>query len=144
MLTQSEIIAASKKAARGAGFAWGMAEEAAWACNNLFKAGHDGFTPLLEILEAADGQKHPFALGEDGPKCGLTLGVYFLDSRQSSNDAPNDVIGKQVFLSILGAIDTASDPCHPPNIVPDKLLAFAARTYVPETAESRLRGAGEG
>ncbi|MDA8799639.1 DUF3726 domain-containing protein [Amylibacter sp.] len=43
MLTESEILAYAKKATRGAGFSWGMAEEAAMATLRLYNAGYDGF-----------------------------------------------------------------------------------------------------
>jgi len=57
LLTESEIFSFAKKAARGAGFSWGMAEEAAMATLNLYKSGYDGFLELISILENADGKK---------------------------------------------------------------------------------------
>ncbi|MGI9348802.1 MAG: DUF3726 domain-containing protein, partial [Amylibacter sp.] len=53
MLTESEIFSFAKKAARGAGFSWGMAEEAAMATLILHKSGYDGFLELISILENA-------------------------------------------------------------------------------------------
>lgn len=139
MLTQSEIIATSKKATRGAGFAWGMAEEAAWACNALFNAGQNGFDPLLEILENADDANRPI-----DAQCGLALGVYYMDCHKSDHGAPENIIGKGIFYALLGAPNKYPNPCETPAKFPTRLLEFAARTYVPESAESRLKGAGEG
>jgi len=43
LLTESEILAYAKKATRGAGFSWGMAEEAAMATLRLYKQDMMGF-----------------------------------------------------------------------------------------------------
>ena len=46
-----EIFATAKKAARGAGYPWGLAEEAAYAARWLAGHGFDGVTPLARLLE---------------------------------------------------------------------------------------------
>lgn len=83
MLTESEILAYAKKATRGAGFSWGMAEEAAMATLRLYNAGYDGFLELTSILENADGQKQPLDIKIKVP-CGLTLGTFYLDCSKKS------------------------------------------------------------
>ena len=72
MLTRSEIFAYAKKATRGAGFSWGMAEEAAQATVALYVAGHDGFAALVPVLQNADGKTQPLS-----DACGLTSGHVF-------------------------------------------------------------------
>ena len=51
----SEIEALSKKAARGAGFGWGMADEAAKATRWLCKHDFDGCQALVNLLELMGG-----------------------------------------------------------------------------------------
>lgn len=48
-----------QKATRGAGFTWGMAEEAAVATLKLYIAGYDGFSDLALILVNADKKINP-------------------------------------------------------------------------------------
>ncbi|MEP5731372.1 MAG: DUF3726 domain-containing protein [Sulfitobacter sp.] len=84
----NEIEALSKRAARGAGYSWGMAEEAARASRWL--ASHDlaGPAHLLEVLEQNDGVSHqllaPVALtgvwcAASGTLCPLAAGVTLND-----------------------------------------------------------------
>jgi hypothetical protein len=133
MLTRSEIFAYAKKATRGAGFSWGMAEEAAHATLTLYISGHDGFAALIPILEHADGKPQPMP-----DTCGLTLGTYLADCEISAGD--QDVVGPDIFKTLCGAMAQGdlAFPDDAPKIVKD----FAQRTYVPDSEESRLRGAG--
>jgi hypothetical protein len=133
MLTRSEIFAYAKKATRGAGFSWGMAEEAATACVNLYVAGVDGFAALIPILQNADGQAQPMS-GD----CGLTLGVYLADCGTSPTG--QDVIGADIFNALCATLPTGDQPF--PDDAPKIIRDFAQRTYVPDSAESRARGAG--
>lgn len=52
----NEIEALSKKAARGAGLSWGLAEEAAMAVRWLTAYGFDGVLHLADLLEKHDGK----------------------------------------------------------------------------------------
>lgn len=64
-----EVEAMAKKAARGAGYSWGIAEEAAKATRWLCAAGFDGVATLAKVLQTVDGQDlatmTPSALGGD-------------------------------------------------------------------------------
>lgn len=55
-LSLSEIEAIALKAARGAGFSWGLAEEAAFAARWLAEQGLDGLTPLARHLDRSLGE----------------------------------------------------------------------------------------
>ena len=137
MLTESEIFSFAKKAARGVGFSWGMAEEAAMATLNLYKSGYDGFLELISILENADGKKHPLDISVQAP-CGLTLGTYYSDCCKKADNV--EVIGQLIFQSLCGDLKTKNAKF--PEDAPEIIKKFAHRTYVPDSEESRLRGAG--
>ena len=51
----SEIDALCRLAARGAGYPWGLAEEAGRAARDLWKGGADGPGAVLAVLRALDG-----------------------------------------------------------------------------------------
>ncbi|MEB8387380.1 DUF3726 domain-containing protein [Rhodobacteraceae bacterium KMM 6894] len=54
----NEIGSLTRKAARGAGFSWGMAEEAGRAARWLAGVGLPGPEALADLLEATDGMAH--------------------------------------------------------------------------------------
>ncbi len=121
MLTESEIFSFAKKAARGAGFSWGMAEEAAMATLNLHKSGYDGFLELISILENADGKKQPLDISVQVP-CGLTLGTYYSDCCKKADNV--EVIGQLIFQSLCGDLKTknAKFPEDAPEIIKNLLI----------------------
>lgn len=133
MLTRSEIFAYAKKATRGAGFSWGLGEEAAQATVALYVAGHDGFAALVPVLQNADGKTQPLS-----DACGLTLGTYLADCGIAPSG--QEVIGSILFNALCGHIAKGDKPF--PQNAPQIIQDFAQRTYVPDSAESRLRGAG--
>tara|TARA_R110002124_G_scaffold5220_9_gene32622 strand:+ start:5982 stop:6395 length:414 start_codon:yes stop_codon:yes gene_type:complete len=137
MLTRSEIFSNAKKATRGAGFSWGMAEEAATATVALYCVGQDGFAALIPILKNADGKPHPLSI-ETTPVCGLTLGTYLADCAKPV--AQGDVIGEQIMHALCGSLPEGTP--NFPHSIPKQIQDFAFRTYVPDSAESRRRGAG--
>ncbi|MCH2250192.1 MAG: DUF3726 domain-containing protein [Cognatishimia sp.] len=65
----NEIDAQAKKAARGAGYSWGLAEEAGKATVWLCARGVDGVAELAALLEDAPA----------GPNCALTQGTRLSD-----------------------------------------------------------------
>ncbi|RMH40079.1 MAG: DUF3726 domain-containing protein [Alphaproteobacteria bacterium] len=83
-----EVEAVARKAARGAGYSWGMAEEAGRAARWLCAAGLDGAGLLAEALAAADGtdpaELAPRALddwrGPSGRLCPLMAGAALSDA----------------------------------------------------------------
>jgi len=114
-----------------------MAEEAARAVTTLYENGHDGFGALEPILVHADGKKHPLMI--TGAKvCGLTLGVHLMDVQQTVSD--QSVIGRGIALALTEPL--SQGPIPRPDEAPKLIQDLAQRTYVPESAESRARGAG--
>ena len=53
----NEVEALAKKATRGAGYPWGLAEEAAKATRFLVENGFDGCASLIDVLRRFDGHK---------------------------------------------------------------------------------------
>ncbi|SFK53611.1 DUF3726 domain-containing protein [Shimia haliotis] len=89
----NEVEAMAKKAARGAGYAWGMAEEAGWATRWLCARDLDGCAALAMALQEINGTKiRPisFENGElrvaEGAACpvhaGAALSDFAADLRQ--------------------------------------------------------------
>ncbi len=84
MQSLSEIDTTSKRAARGAGFSWGIAEEIGKAIRNLELFGLPGITNLNLYLKKI-GNKHPEKINkidkENNNKelCPIYCGVAFLD-----------------------------------------------------------------
>ena len=102
-LSRNEVESLAAKAARGAGFPWGAAEEAGFSAGWLHDAGFDGLTPLLSHLQSlaqADWhQMRPrWTLGgwdsqkEGIPVCPIALGMALSDFAEvgtKENDLPS-------------------------------------------------------
>ncbi len=113
----NEIEATSKKAARGAGYSWGMAEEAGKAARWLCIQGQDGCAILAGFLGQNDGQ----VLANHRPRdlsgvwsaksnlCPLTAGA-------ALSDCAHDLTTDEITLSEVA--------------YPALLLPFAARVAV--------------
>ncbi|WP_306150278.1 MULTISPECIES: DUF3726 domain-containing protein [unclassified Roseibium] len=67
-LSLNEVEALAKKAARGAGYSWGLAEEAAMATRWLCARDIDGCRELAELLAARDGNGY----ADSAPVLGLS------------------------------------------------------------------------
>ncbi|MTJ05579.1 MAG: DUF3726 domain-containing protein [Sediminimonas qiaohouensis] len=81
-LSRPEIQALGTKAARGAGYAWGQAEEAGWAAGWLARAGLPGAAILLNVLKAQPLAPPAPASGHwkaKGPQCPLCTGLALQD-----------------------------------------------------------------
>jgi hypothetical protein len=89
-LSRNETESLCMKAARGAGFSWGLAEEAGFAAGWLAAQGIDGTAPLLALLTeklaqpAESGRPRPtpahWRCMGDGPLCPITTGAALVDS----------------------------------------------------------------
>lgn len=95
--SRSEIEAMAVKAARGAGFDWGMAEEAGMAVRRLVEAFLPGPSLVLACLEAPRGSfplmsSRTWHAPSDGVLCPLATGVALSD-RAAMFDGPgaNDI-----------------------------------------------------
>lgn len=86
-LSLNEVEATAKRAARGAGYGWGISEEAAKATRWLCARGIDGTAELLGVLEqgftAAQQDHVPQMIQGDwqgaGPLCPLSTGALLSD-----------------------------------------------------------------
>lgn len=95
ILSLNEIEALSRKATRGAGYPWGLAEEAGRAVRWLCVRGMDGGAVLADLLDQRDGQTlsgaTPVLSGDtwgavDGPLCPLITGAAVSDMALSLSD----------------------------------------------------------
>lgn len=92
----NEVEATAKRAARGAGYDWGLAEEAAKATRWLCAQGLDGAVVLASLMEAgyaAELQSHvPQSLECDwrgeAPLCPLATGAALSDCAARLQEAP--------------------------------------------------------
>ena len=164
-----EIGSLSLRAVRGAGHPWGVAEEASWAVRWLIRAGLPGANALADALEAgdlsallngisaADLAEAPARLRPSD----AMLTLPFLARLAQPGDAL--CYGAPAFRIARTACDldlpdteldlgervpdwpaTLKTRAEVPTEVYARLQVFAARTYAPETEESRARGAGAG
>lgn len=80
----NEVSALAKKAARGAGYSWGMAEEAGWAVWWLCRQGVDGAGLLADFLRDEVQSVPVYEAGHwrlaSGALCPLHAGVALSDS----------------------------------------------------------------
>lgn len=94
-LSRNEVESLGLKAARGAGFSWGLAEEAGLGLGWLWAEGIDATAVLLALLTARGaGQGRPVpgpgrwrAAKEGAPLCPIALGAALLD-RAGLADGP--------------------------------------------------------
>ena len=78
----NEVAAMIGKAARGAGYDWGMTEEAAKAARWLCAQGLDGcgvFAALLNVSRKAQAKVEPGRIFGDAPLCPLSAGTALSD-----------------------------------------------------------------
>ena len=97
ILSRNETESLCMKAARGAGFSWGLAEEVGFATGWLAAQGIDGAAALLEMLTrklvrpAIIGTPRPvpghWQSFDDSPLCPIQLGVALVD-RAALEDSP--------------------------------------------------------
>ena len=188
-LSLNEVEGLAAKAARGAGLAWGLADDAGRSARWLAAHGADWADSLLALLDAPPGPEG----------CPLHQGCFLADSAVGPADLPTGAVARPAWLLPpllaaasrrglpmtlrLGDIDIAAgadgasaarpwpeiwalaaatcdarigtaSPALAFALLPAtgraalapaqaaRLHAYAARTYVPASAESRARGAG--
>ncbi|MDX8534810.1 DUF3726 domain-containing protein [Mesorhizobium sp. VK25A] len=185
-LSLNEVETLSAKAARGAGFSWGLAEDIGRAARRIAVKDENWGMALLSLLENAQSFAPPdparaarWRKGEadkpaETPLCPIQTAALLLDDPLPASVLPLTIIGVglPVWLdAMLGR--SAVRVAHPaPLRTPSAdvviegraaiaapvtgrrgaidgdtlaaLNAFAARTYVPESERSRVRGAGGG
>jgi hypothetical protein len=182
-LNEAETLAA--KAARGAGFSWGLADEIGRATRAMAAQSESWSEALLALARASGAFEAPdrerIARWRQGkrdaagarPLCPVRTAALLLDDAAELGAGPLRIahVGLPVWLGAMlkrsevwiadvggpmasgdvtirrGADPARSDGARRASIMPETLAAlnaYAARTYVPESARSRLRGAGGG
>jgi Protein of unknown function (DUF3726) len=181
-LNEAEALAA--KAARGAGFSWGLADEIGRAARAMATEGAGWSEALLALAGAAGDFEAPdreriarWRRGEQDtggarPLCPVRTAALLIDDPADLGAGPLRIahVGLPIWLGAMlrrsgtwvadveprsatgdVTIRRGSDPARcgarRATIAPETLAAlnaYAARTYVPESARSRRRGAGGG
>ncbi|MEM7545845.1 MAG: DUF3726 domain-containing protein [Pseudomonadota bacterium] len=130
-LSLGEAEALITKAARGAGYPWGVAAEAGAAARNLIASGAEGARIFADVLEHAAKTMPP------EHKCPIRRGLYRADG--GTPDGPvTDAAVEAAFLPM----PACKTRCDLDAETFERLNQLAARTYAPITEESRQRGAG--
>jgi len=145
-----EIETHCRKAARGAGYHWGEAEEMAKATRWLCAHGVNGAEQCLTLLEAVDGNCADYRATldtlqgtHDGAVCGLSLGCALADRKLETLPEGIDIIAPLIAKGVMRAdVGNAAPFTEISDTVWKALNGFAHRTYVPSTEESRMKGAG--
>jgi len=119
-LSRNEIESLCMKAARGAGFSWGLAEEAGFAAGWLAARGIDGTAPLLRLLKQRS--RHPAAAG--APR--LTPG--FWHCSDSATLCPIATGAALLDTALLADGPLRRDIRLDPVSIPVLILPFLART----------------
>ena len=125
----AELRAELLKAGRGAGLPLGVAEDIAWAADWIRA---EALQQVLDGLGTEDGRKD------------LTATVNALDAR---NLGAEPELSGPLWQALMACQAQAAPPTETLEIGDAQwqaLTGYAARTYVPETDQSRLRGAGAG
>lgn len=132
-LSLGEIEALVTKAARGAGYPWGLASEAGAAARRLTAGGAPGADHFAVFLAAA-------AEGAIADECPIRAGLFIADGGRAE-DAPSPWPEIRDAVAHPGREGDVTR-CVAPEATLAALEALAARTYAPATEESRARGAG--
>ncbi len=132
-LSLGETEALIAKAARGAGYPWGLAAEAGSAARAMIASGApDVEAAFADFLEAA-------ALhAPNADICPIRRGLLRADGMEPPATPTDWPLVEAAFTTPPGAMTRAT--ISPETLA--RLDALAARTYAPATEESRARGAG--
>jgi len=122
--SMSEVAALARKAARGVGYSWSMADEAAFATRWLCQQGFDGMATLAELLIYVDRHspsrlqlrsvKEPWQ-GDNKGLCPLSTGAALSDFACEPNEQAQPIHGL---------------------LAPMLLLPYVAAVLVPNSAAS--------
>ncbi|MGX5801144.1 DUF3726 domain-containing protein [Bradyrhizobium sp. Arg314] len=185
-LSLNEVEALSTKAARGAGFSWGLAEDVGRAARRIAIDDEDWGQAMLSLVEKAQSFAAPdparaarWRSGEadkpaERPLCPIRTAALLLDDPPPAAAMPLSIlnVGLPIWLDAMlrrsnmriaqpvGPLTPRTDiviesrsRAEQPitgrrGAIDERTLAalnsFAAKTYVPESERSRVRGAGGG
>lgn len=158
IVSLNEIETSCYRAALGVGLSHGLAQDAAAIGVKLLASRPDGLAVMLRALRFADA--HPLAppafireAKRWRPRLGvvpsLIAGPFAADLRQADPAAVVDLRATDELAVIVACLDGLAvvPPAHPLEVHDSQwreLQKLAARTYVPASEASRLRGAGAG
>lgn len=172
-LSLGELEALCRKAARGAGYSWGLAEEAGRAVRWLQARQMDGARALADLCEC-DVRACPSLpnCSEDGPFCPLVTGAAICDHAHLLDQGDWHIGPLAHALLVMPFVDWAGAECEvtvdagtvsmtvtkgtvlrlTPQVsradlsqdVYQRLNTLACKTYAPATEASRISGAGAG
>ncbi|MDX8523618.1 DUF3726 domain-containing protein [Mesorhizobium sp. MSK_1335] len=184
-LSLNEVETLSTKAARGAGFSWGLAEDIGRAARRIAVEDQSWGVAMLSLAENAQSFAGPdparaagWRKGEadkpaERPLCPIRTAALLLDDPPPADAMPLTIldVGLPIWLDAMlrrstmrmaqpAALLTRADvvierrteieqPAAGQRGTVDQqtlaaLNSFAAKTYVPESERSRVRGAGGG
>ncbi len=104
VVTLAEIDATARKAARGCGCPWGLAEEAGKSARWLASHGLPGAESLAALLQNRDG-----CCAGTGIPCALASGAAFADRATEIGEAPVTTGENEASLLVLAQIGRAAD-----------------------------------
>jgi hypothetical protein len=153
-LSLNEVESLAAKAARGAGFPWGLAEDIGRGARRLALSEANWAEALLALL----AQWRSFAPPGDAsgrPTCPVRAAAFIADMACETGEVSSmrGDVALPVWLDALIAAQTEPRAAATGATInrarisaPDlaDLTGYAARTYVPESERSRSRGAGGG
>lgn len=108
--SMNETEALARKAARGRGMSWGLAEETGKATRHLLEAGIAASGPLADLLERTDGADHdairpmqtgPVWMARPGPLCPITAGASLGDHARLLQDGQSIRLERIAFPVFL-------------------------------------------
>lgn len=183
-LSLNEVETLSAKAARGAGFSWGLAEDIGRAARRIAVENEKWAPAILTLAENGQSFAAPAATRVAGwrtgeadvaagkPLCPIRTAAVLLDDPPSALPLTILNVGLPVWLDAMLrrsamrlahpvepltaradiVVERRAEAAQPVTgrrgAIDERTLAalnsFAARTYVPESERSRLRGAGGG
>ena len=184
-LSLNEVETLSTKAARGAGFSWGLAEDIGRAARRIAVEDENWGVAMLNLAEHAQSFEPPSParaarwrsdetdLATGRPLCPIRTAALLLDEPVPASALPLPIldVGLPIWLDamlrrsemrVAGRVglatradvvierraETEQPATGRRGAIDERTLAalnsFAARTYVPESERSRVRGAGGG
>ncbi len=157
----NEISAMAKKAARGAGYSWSLADEAGRAARRLTEMGFDGCAALTALLTSdhlcaaqnarlkIEGQAWRV---ETGPLCPLAVGTALSDRRGMLQFDPaplqiDTVLCPLLVLPFLGAVSAQLDQPLTLRAEAQSVVVFGMRAVrspaLPQSAPLAISACGE-
>jgi len=159
-LSLNEVETLSAKAARGAGFSWGLAEDIGRAARRIAVEDENWGEAMLSLAENAQSFEPPdparttrWRNGEADvatgrPLCPIRTAALLVDDPLPAGAQPMPLLTPQADIIIESRAGVVPPIMSRRGAIDERTLAalnsFAARTYVPESERSRIRGAGGG